>query len=92
MLCLFWFGFVIKIDSEGCQGRWCYTEHSVYQHCPVTEMEGKEADSVTECSIYQHSPVTKTEGNEALMKLTAQSTLSRWPPISCHLEGSELCQ
>ena len=59
--CCVCFGFVIKIDLESCQGRWCYTEHSIYQHSPVTEMEG----------------------NEVLMKLAAQSTLSRWPPISC---------
>ena len=90
--CCICFGFVIKIDSEGCQDRWCYTECSIYQHSPVTEMEGKEPDSVTECSVYQHSPVTEREGNEVLMKLAAQSTLSRWPSISCHLEGSELCQ
>ena len=67
--CCVCFGFVIKKDLEGCQGRQCYTEHSVYQHGPVTE----------------------TEGNEVLMKLAAQSTLSRWPSISCHLEESELC-
>ena len=63
--CCVCFCFVIKIDSEGCQGQQCYTECSVYQHGPITETEGKEANSATECSIYQQGPVTKREGKEA---------------------------
>ena len=41
--CCVCFSFVIKIKWEDYQVWWCYTELSVYQHGPVTNMEGKEA-------------------------------------------------
>ena len=47
--CCVCFSFVIKIEWEGYQVQWCYTELSIYQSSPVTDMEGKEAAHAT-CS------------------------------------------
>ena len=68
--CCVCFSFVIKIEWEGYQVQWCYTELSVYQHGPVTNMEGKEATHATCSSInfYQDGhpcPVTWKEVNFA---------------------------
>ena len=49
--CCVSFSFVIEIEWEGYQVWWCYTEFSIYQHGPVTDMEGKEATHETCSSI-----------------------------------------